>query len=258
MRSLFEALQIALQLRERQLRQEHFREEGFDIGALPIGKLKASKIIRLAPLSLAIYHVTDVTGGFGVSKRRLKYWRDALVNHPERIPDAIREQLPDVDIEKNAHRLTLWERYRNTPYHTIGATNGDALRNRRLKQRSYHAGLGNDGAGWALDVGHKEELDDWLIETGRASFRIHLMRIRDGDDPEVTLPDRRIMVAPHRTVSSQRFADTSRNVHLNVIKPVVQQLDFATLDYDFSRGHGRPIPDTWDPDAHYNRKGQRL
>ncbi len=254
-RNAWEQSLRAVGINEEQARQVTFGgADGFDLTSWEKGtKQNNRKSHDLEELALVVGHVTDVTGGYGVSKRRVKFWLRALRNGTamEMVPSQVFFSLPYGEDIGRARRLALWERYRNAAYHQIGASNGDNIANHALELWKHHGNLGNYGAGWALDVGAKEELDEWKILTGRASLRSLLHRI----DPT---GQREILMAHHRAFSPDRRGDTGRQVHQEVILPVVRELDNVFMAYELWRGKGRPIPRDWDDDAHFNWKGKRL
>ncbi len=238
-------------LHEVQARQVAFAGPGgFDLSSWKPRKAKAYRYPRPAEPDLIVVHVTDVTGGFGVSKRRVKAWSRALIDGAgERLPAGIFDQLPSGSNEDRARRLALWERYRECPYHQIGAANGDVICNHDLMRYSWHGNGGNRrGVGWALDVGHGQDLDRFMVETGRAALRALIYRMRE--DP--------IDVAPHRAYSAGRRVDTDALVWSMIIKPIVGEFDHVRIDYEARKGRGRPVPDRWDSDALYDWKGRRL
>jgi len=242
---------------EEQLRQTTFGgTTGFDLTTWESGKKQhPRKRHDLETLDLVVCHVSAVTGGFGVTKRAVKRWRKLLdagaILHGKELPIEILEALPIGENEDRARRLALWERYRNIPYHQIGAGNGDSIANHSLDLWTYHGNTGNKGVGWALDCGADQDLDDWLVETGRASLRGLIQRI----DPTCQRP---IRVAHHRAFSAGRRGDTGRNVHREVILPVVESLDHVRIDYEIHGNKGRPVPDRWDDAALYDWKGRRI
>lgn len=280
-RTLINNLGLALRILQGQQRQEKFSKEGFKLfpeadnefkldpdWPFPVLKWKAYADPRnFDELDFEISHITAVRGGYGVRKKQVKSWRDGLravgvdVLHPlleEQLKKAgALEELsnPDV-IDALAHRLALWQRYREgTPYHQIGASNGDSLANRPLSHVTFHGNWNHTTAGWALDVGSGETLEDWHVETGRASLTQLTKRIL-----KVSAKARAngIRIAPHRGFSPSRRKDTGANVHREVIIPTVKSLDALEIDYHIHKGKGRPIPNTWDPSALYDEKGRPL
>lgn len=257
-RNVLNVLAIAARVNEQQRRQETFAARAFDIGSIPWTKRKGSRRKRhVGHIDRIVIHVTGVHGGFGVSKRLRKRWERTV--EIGRVDTDLVAQLVEARANrfgdgKLAQRLALWERYRNTPYHEIAAANGDVLRNRRLAQRSYHAGKGNDGAGLAIDCAHDEELDDWLIETGRAAFSDLVRRLRRHGDP-----NRELLVGPHRATSGQRRLDPNVGVWREIVLPMVESLQpNIVIDYEWKLSTGRQVPDVWDPDALYDSRGRRL
>lgn len=274
-RNIAEQIKIAASLSEAQLQQTDFHPHGFELFSLPITKPKMDARLRdLDTLDLIVSHVTAVTGGFGVATSRVVAWRDLI--RGQHVPLPIMAQLADAmagtgqvvklangdlvfvgddeQVMMLARRLALWERYRGTvPYHQIAATNGDNISNRELLHRTWHAGLGNYGAGFAVDVGGQEALRGWHIDTGRAALRTLCDRIlavsekarRDG-----------IRIAPHRAFSKNRRGDTGANVHREIVIPAVAELDCLRIDYTLVRGSGRPVPRTWDPAALFDANGR--
>lgn len=257
-RNLVSTLARFAAIEEAQQRQQTFAKRAFDIGSMPWSKRKAHRRLRLpGEVDRIVIHVTGVRDGFGVSIYRRQQWEQTI---DRGLVDAdLVKQLVDAEANrfgdaKLAQRLALWERYRDTPYHEIAARNGDVLRNRSLAQRSYHAGKGNDGAGLAIDCAHDEELDDWLIETGRAALVDINRRLRRHGDH-----DREILVGPHRSTSSQRRRDPNENVWREIVLPVIAMLQTnVRVDYEWKLGSGRQVPDIWDRNALYDARGRRL
>jgi hypothetical protein len=269
--SFTDSVLLALGILERASDQESFVADGyFDLDALPIPttKLKASTRPRRAQdVPYIVCHVTAVTGGFGLASSALRRWRQALEDPTmSRIPPSIVEQLVavgDIDQERSAYRaldpdrlarrLGIWQRYRGVPYHQIASQTGDVLANRRLTQRSYHAGAGNDGAGLAIDCGPGERLSDDLIVTGRHAL---LMLARRMKAEGARAP---FAVVPHRVFSSSRRRDTDKAVWTQIVKPVLlENPALMHADYERTVGSGRPIPRSWDEDALFDESGRRL
>lgn len=260
-RSILEALQVAAGIAERQREQVTFAEDGFDLTrseVLPVVEPKMYKTLRnLDELDFIVSHVTAVTGGFGVSKKRVRYWAEILDSSSMRLALLLEEHgLTDEPPTLLAQRIALWERYRkNVPYHQIGAANGDNIHNRALSDRTWHGSLGNFGVGWALDVGANQVLENWHIETGRASLRTLTGRILKVSEAART---KGVRIAPHRAFSPSRRNDTGANVHREIIVPCAQELDALDIDYHISKGKGRPVPSKWDSAALYDNKGRKL
>jgi hypothetical protein len=248
-------------------KQQHFARRDFDLDELPIpaNAFKAAKAPRdPSKLTHIICHVTAVRGGFGLMKAAHRKWRERL-EHPIDLPQRIIWQLDeagdlfgDLKIpgteDRLARRLGLWERYRSTPYHEIASQTGDCVANRRLSQRSYHAGpLNAFSAGFAIDCAPDEPLDSDMVATARHGLLCLAHRMVDAG---CRTP---IMLAPHRAGSSSRLADTSRTAWLAVIKPTAQEHpELLAIDYHLRVGSGRPIPRAWDSEAQYDSKGRRL
>lgn len=215
---------------------------------------------------MIVVHVTAVVGGFGLAASARKRWR-ATLDHPflVDVPDELISQLIDcgdveqldafygvVDPDLLARRLGTWERYRSTPYHQIGSQAGDSIANRALSQRSYHAGLGNDGVGLAIDAGPQEPLSSDLIETGRLSLHNLANRLLDAGAPGP------FKVQPHRCFDSNRVRDTDLYVWREIVLPVVAKRSDLYIDYELQLGTGRPVPREWDPSAMYDLRGRRV
>lgn len=249
LRSLAQWAEFAAGIADKQDPEFAFAPEAFDIGALPIRKIKAHPRPRdTRELARSVVHVTAVRGGFGVRRARVEHWRKPSTP----IPEEILRQLPPGGRESWARRLALWERFRDVPYHTVGLRNGDVIVNRRLSQRSYHAGKGNDGAGCAFDCAPDEDLTDFTIATFRAALRLHCKRVLEASQVRPHL------LAPHRAFTKQRRRDTSATIWREVVRPVIDTIPEVLIDYQIKRGSGRPVPNTWDDDALFDAKGRPL
>lgn len=256
------ALEVSLRIvgvNELQRRQVVFNgADGFDLTEWmpPDEKWKAyrQRFHDLEKLDTIVVHITAVRGGYGVSRRRVAFWEQVLMGTkkpPSRFPVELLEVLPLGTLKDQASRLALWERYRNAPYHQIGAGNGDSIANHSLRRYSWHAGKGNFGVGWALDAGPNQALDSWMVDTGQASLATLAHRI----DPTYQRP---IRVVPHRCFTSGRVRDTNPTVWREVVKPVVEQTPNLWIDYEMRRGTGRPVPRSWDPDAVFDDRGRKI
>jgi hypothetical protein len=266
-RQLAEALLLLLRRTEVQAKQIAFASGGFDIGELPIpaGKLKAYSMLReVDELDLIVAHVTDVRGGFGVSRAAVARWRKEIARGLRVMP-VLAAQLEEAgalgDLELLAKRLATFERYRGTPYQEIAAQTGDAIANRRISQVTHHGNGtakvgGNAGVGFAVDAAANEILSPWMIDTGQRAFEILIGRVlrasakarRDG-----------IRVAPHRAFAADRAGDPGPFVWEHVILPVVARSEgVVRIDYEAQWGSGKPVPDTWDEHAIYDSRGRRL
>lgn len=221
------------------------------------------------PAPLLVVHVTDITGGFGVSPKRVAYWAGELEKLLDQDAERAKtgrtfnytkvfDQLPKPAtspqwIVDNANRLALWERFGRTPYHWVAAHNGDVLRNHPATRRTKHGNAGNRGIGVAIDVGHKEAIDAFVIETGRAALRCALE-----DRVDVEAWPGEVLVQPHRCFSPQRRVDTDAFVWREIVLPVVAATPWARVDYELAENGGRPVPRSWDENALFDDKGRRL
>lgn len=255
-RNAWEQLQRLAFVAEPQRPQNTFAPEAWDIGSMPIRVRKASYIDRDArDIEYIVGHVVDVRGGFGVQRwgpEGWQHWEKVIREH--RIPRGVELQLPAEvmrDTDALARRLALWSRFRNTPYHEVAVANGDILDNRRLGQRSHHAGPGNGGVGFAMDCAHNEQLSTTLVATGRKGFARLVQRLRDAGNT------RELRYLPHRAFSKQRHKDTHIEVHRRVIIPAVAACDGVVIDYEHSEAGGLPISTEMDPNALYDSRGRR-
>lgn len=259
LRNSWEQLLRLARIHEEQRKQVEFSQEGFELWetGLPIIKDKSYPHKRhlATELDLVVTHVTDVKGGFGVSRKRVKHWSGLIDG--ELLSAGMLEQLSRFAHTKPldlAQRIALWERFHGTvPYHQIGAANGDNIANRKLEDWTWHGGRGNYGVGWALDCSpRREPLADWLIETGRASLKTLIYRVL------VFNGGREVNVTPHRAFSYPgRAQDPGKAVTKEVILPVVQSIPEARLALELANG-GAPWPNTWVPGALYDAKGKRI
>ncbi len=274
-RSFLNQTLLSFGVHEVQARQEAFaRIGGFDLTSWEPKKAKAYADPRPQPPDVIVVHVTDVAGGFGVSKRRVLFFEDLLFTATatdfdlktlaRHVPEEVIAQLPErdtrstslfvKDTRKAAQRLALWERLKDTAYHQVGSANGDSLAIHDVMRWSWHGNGGNKrGCGWALDCSHKQVLDHWMVETGKVSLRglIHRM------------PEHPIVVVPHRVFSADRRVDTNARknmagVWLNVVKPVVAEFDHVSIGYGEYSKKGRPVPIDWDEEALFDWKGRKL
>ena len=260
LRNLWEQTQRLAQLAEARIHEAHYAAEAFDIDALPILKPKAYPGERdVTDIDLIVGHVTDVRNGFGVQKWGPTGWRHWLRElEAGRVPTELLDQLTEpMAPEQLARRLALWSRYRNTPYHQLGAGNGDVVDNRRLNSRTWASSAGNDGVAWALDCHHRQPLTDDLAATGLLSLCRLVRRLRDAGNT------RELRYAPHACFDPDRFNDTHREAHLRVVKPAIRLIAAndpygIRIDYEEARGGGRPITTRDDPDAHFDVRGRRV
>ena len=138
-RSFINRAGILFRILEAQRRQQEFTEHGFELFSLPIKEFKGYQSPRdVEELEFEVSHISAVRGGFGVSKKRVKFWRAQLLapdfgEIPEHIviqlegagvlwlegsKIVLHDSIPEID--ELAQRLALWERYRaKVPYHQI-------------------------------------------------------------------------------------------------------------------------------------------
>lgn len=244
-RSLVEAARVAAGTHERQVKQASFADAGFELFDLPVKAAKAYPKPRdVSKVDLVVVHVTAVRGGFGVSKSAVAKWTKQIRDGFPTTPPSIVGQLPildlDADVTLAARRLALWERFRDVPYHGIACRNGDVLSNHPLSRHSWHGNAGNVGVGWAIDAAPDEQLDDWMVETGRTGLRILIDRLRR----ETSMPV--IRVAPHRAFSASRRNDTGPMVWGRIVEPVIALYEGRVVaDYDLKKDGGATVPSNW-------------
>jgi hypothetical protein len=259
-RNLWEQIQQAARLAEKRTREDHYAIDAFDIGSLPILKTKAYPGIRdVTEIDLVVGHVTDVRDGFGVQKwgpTGWHHWRSEL--EAGRVSSELLGQLrrPMEPLEL-AKRVALWSRYRNTPYHEVGAGNGDVLDNRPLHSRTKASSAGNDGVAFAIDCSHKQDISVDMVKTGQLAFRRLVRRLREAGNK------RKLRYASHRCFDADRLRDTDRIVHLQVVKPAIVDINREDpygieIDYEVALGGGRPISTRDDPEALFDDKGRRV
>lgn len=222
----------------------------FDTSSMPIDPKNSYGLRDPASVRLVVTHVTDVTGGFGVSRKAVAAWTQRL--EAGKVPHELAIQLPEDDLEESARLLALWERYSRKGYHWIASATFDAIRNHPVRLRTVHGNSGNRGVGWAIDVGHKQQLTERHVSSGRVSLRLCL------EDAHRDNGGQGLVVAPHRCFSASRRLDTNRAVHELITVPVVDALPFASFDYELCEGGGRPIANDWDPRARYDLRGRKV
>lgn len=227
---------------------------GFDTTSMPVELALPSRPRSPLTVDLAVVHVTDVDGGFGVSARAVKRWRGLLERG--KVPRELLVQLPDPDdLGGSSFLLALLERYSGCAYHGLGSRRAGAIRNHPVSLRTSHGNGGNAGVGWALDAGHREVLDEAFASIGRQSLSNTIVEAHE-ESGNV------IRVAPHRAFSKARRVDTDPIVWRAIVKPVVLALgpSVCRIDYEVhdKREGGLPICDEWDDDALYDAKGRRL
>ena len=257
-RNLWEQVQRAARLAEERTREDHYAIDAFDISPLPILKTKAYPGIRdVTKIDLVVGHVTDVRNGFGVQKWGPTGWRHWLTElEGGRVAvsllDQLRQPMEPLELAK---RVALWSRYRNTPYHQLGAGNGDVVDNRSLHSKTWASSAGNDGVAFALDCSHRQDLSVDMVKTGQLALRRLVRRLREAGNK------RRLRYAPHRCFDADRRRDTDRIVHLQVVKPAIVEINREDpygieVDYEVALGGGRPISTRDDPEALFDDKGR--
>lgn len=182
------------------------------------------------PAPLVTVHVTDVAGGFGVSKAQIK-------------------------AAGGDYATALLRRYHGCAYHRIVSRRVGLVTNHPLSLRTSHGNGGNRGAGWAIDCGHAEALSDAFIAAAIDSLEDLVL-----DTYEAT--GETVIVVPHRVFSKKRTADTSREVWSRIVRPAIDRLDedwsgVARIDYMLVSG-GRPVPRSWDDRALFDDRGRWL
>ncbi len=154
--------------------------------------------------------------GSALRSLSVRRWQTEIERGFPSTPSSIVSQLPAIEagtVELTARRLALWERFRSVPYQGIACRNGDALSNHPLSRHMWHGDGGNVGIGWAIDCAPDEVLDEWMVETGRASLRITIDRLQRETSRPV------VRVAPHRAFSASRRNDTGPMVWSRVVEP---------------------------------------
>lgn len=217
-----------------------------------------------ADINLIVGHVSDVTGGFGVQRWGEDGWKTWLAAlRLEDVPaplllDLLRDVIPEGSEDRLvADLLALCSRLAQLPYHRLASRKLGEVKNRPLEHRTWASGAGNGGVSFAMDCGHREQLDSPFIQAGiNALCGLAYGLTSHGD------PNREIFYAPHGCFSRQRWNDTHRIVHLAVVKPAIEQIRFAgvniSIDYERAVDGGRAITTRDDPEAHYDTKGRRV
>lgn len=276
-RSALERVLRLTGLHEVQIRQAAFAGAGgFDLTRWPKSKRKSYGRPRPERPEQIAVHVTDVLGGFGVSRPARARWESVIASgelrEHEYLPDVIPTapgdyaSLRGIDLSGDplaamANRLALWERLKDQAYHQVAAQNGDVLATRTVMDWSWHAGkvANRIACGFAVDCAHDGELDEWIIETGRAGLRALKYRIAAVWTAGLPAP---IVVLPHRAFSASRLVDpqgnTEAGVWSEIVRPVVDRDPELVIDYEYKSRSGRPIPRVWDERALYDWRGRRL
>lgn len=197
---------------------------------------------------------------FGVAKPAVRRWAKLLKDAgPELLLELTAYEM-NGDVEAMARRLALHERFWNgVPYHVISLLNGDIAINQRFDWRTWHGNGGNFGLGWSQEglfpyaakqrKSKHTKIDDHVIETGQAAFRLAVLKAR-----ELGCPIR--YVQPHRCYSSGRYGDTGEEIWRLILLPLFDELELVA-DYNLKLG-GRQIPRDWDDAALYDAKGRRI
>lgn len=226
---------------------------GFDTTSFPVEL--ALPATRRSPTGITVLtvHVSDVDGGFGVSKQAVSRWRRLL--EQGKVPAELYRQLPNAhDLGGSSFLLALLERYSRIAYHRVASRRAGDVRNHPLALRTSHGNTGNLGAGWALDCGHDEELTEGLIAIGRSSLSSAI------DD--VVASGGRCIVVPHRVWSAGRRRDTDERTWRNVVKPTIVARAAGgvpvVIGYETVAADGLPIPRSWDDDAKFDDRGRAL
>lgn len=267
-RSIIENLREWLGGLSRQADQYRFANRGFDLTPFPIVKPKTYGLIRdIDNCNMVVDHISAVDGGFGTTERVRKKWRNMLLGRslPEGIQTLLCEAgllgtngllLVPSNVDALAERLALWERFHaSVAYHRIALRNGDYLKNRDFLDKTWHAGLGNDGIGFAMDCGPNEILTARHVETGVYALTDTCTELYERS---ARAQLHGVVLVPHRAFSRGRRRDTNPEVHRKVVMVVTAKLDFVSIGYDIKLGSGREIPNTWDPNSPYDKKGRHV
>lgn len=234
---------------EKQRTSPEFRV--FDTSTFPVDLALPSRLYRPGEMvSVVTCHVTDVDGGYGVSKRQVAAARK-LIEHGK-VPAEIALQLP-FDIDDASYMLALLIRYSGAAYHRLASRRVGDVINHPLTLRTSHGNGGNMGPGWACDCGSKERLSPELAAAGIASLS-GLVRATFERTGHV------VVLVPHRVWSSQRLGDTGSIVWRTIVLAVVEDLgrDMIVVGYNTRGGTGRYISTTFDPSALYDDRGRKL
>lgn len=226
-----------------------------DIGFIPIpkGSWKAHPTDNdPSKLPFIVVHCTGIATGFGARRSSIPVWQ-RLLDDPTYQPPELRYLRNRTDLARN---LAVWERLRETPYHRIGCQSGHVIRNRPLRQRSYHGGpVGNDGAGFAMDCSPTTTFTSDFARTCKAAlWDLAREMIAAGCSTPIRVFPHRCVEAPNR-----RGNDPGAEPWRTVVMPAVDEhRDVLEIDYEMRANRGLPIPRTWDPNALYDAKGRRL
>jgi hypothetical protein len=208
-------------------------------------------------------HQTAVS--FGVSSRRVKFWRKQLSTNsvagaivrtfvPSWNPEHL---LSDDQVEHVARRIALHERFWVVPYHVVALQNGDLLHNNGFRRYTYHGssanahslGVAMEGA-YPARPGAKSVLTDFQAHTMQQALRLAVLKGREMGMPLTH-------VTAHRCYSKTRYGDPGWEIWEKAVIPVTVELDLK-IDFMHKRSSGRPIPIDWDTFALFDWKGKRV
>ena len=219
----------ALLYRERQEDRLEARAEppAHDLTSWPVDLALPSRVRSLEDLApLVTVHVTDVDGGFGVSKQQLKAAGD--------------------------YETALLRRYHGCAYHRMVSRRVGLVTNHPLTLRTSHGNGGNRGAGWAIDCGHREALSDAFVAAAIDSLEDFILDVYEATQAHRTSDPGPVVVVPHCVFSKKRKADTSGTVWRLIVVPAVARVvedygpSVVRIGYDVVEG-GYPIPADWGP-----------
>lgn len=223
--------------RERQEDRLEARAEppAHDLTAWPVDLALPSRA-RSDMSPLVTVHVTDVAGGFGVSKQQLK----AAQAHPA-----------TAELVGGAYALALLRRYHGCAYHRLVSRRVGLVTNHPLTLRTSHGNGGNRGAGWAIDCGHREALSDAFVAAAIDSLEDLILDVHEATQAHRTSDPGPVVVVPHCVFSKKRKADTSGTVWRLIVVPAVERVlrdwgpSVVRIGYDLVEG-GYPIPADWE------------
>ncbi len=216
-------------------------------------------------------HITAVA--YGTTKRARHFWWDAIVDGL--VPEEFAERygyslsqgamMSDEDsaiAHRNAaERMALHQRFWKVPYHYVGLLNGDILYNNQVSRRTFHGNGGNGPMiGTSLEGNYPglaknrkakhDDMDDFVIETGRATLRLaHKKETENGSDLG--------LFNAHRVYSAGRLGDPGEEYWREIGKPMAKELGLE-INYEFKHGSGNHICREWDDEGLVNYRGRRL
>lgn len=236
----------ALSEHESELLSGHREPPAHDTTAWPYELALPSRPRDPSTVKLITVHVTDVDGGFGVSRQLLAKW--ARLVELGKVPPGFEDADP--------YELALLERYSGCAYHRIVSRRVGLVTNHPLSLRTSHGNGGNVGAGWAIDCSHKETLAPAFATLACDSLEDLILDCHEASQAEV-------VVVPHRAYSKKRSVDTDRHVWSEIVRPSVDHVTrlfgpgIVRIGYEIVEG-GRPITTDWDDRALFDPKGRRL